>query len=697
MTGFDSLTLDLEDWFDKPLSDLPDGLRERFKNQLLSLLWDSLSVKQRRNEALQLDYEADPACAEERAATWNEVSVDWDYWKQVPALTTQEFSILRLLHDPREFEHEKSITFKDAGKSLEELVGDDVRIIERTLGSDITRPIPKWIAWAKLQNWDMPSYFCDYEKNGGTFITAQDLPGTHDPKLAGNRCKVFRAMEKLTADEVSMTFVGDENESGMGNNMLEISARGVTRRVPLAELDLVDRRNSQPMRNVKLIRASEVKLESISWLWRDWLARGKFHVCGGAPGTGKTTICMAIAATVSRGGPWPDGTRSVVGNVVIWSGEDDPADTLIPRLILSGADLPRIYFIDDIQDGSERRSFDPARDMEPLRRRLEEIGDVHLLIVDPIVSAITGDSHKNAEVRRGLQPLVDLAASLGCALLGITHFTKGTGGRDPVERLTGSLAFGALARVVMVAAKHQEESEDGRTERLFCRAKSNIGPDGGGFKYDLHQAELKTHPGIHASSVQWGDPVEGSARELLAEADATSDDGGGGIMLDNNLLLKNIQQVFDEKRLNKISTADLIKALCEDEKSPWWTCNRGKQITPSLLAKQLQAYRITSKTIRLNPNNTAKGYELSQFDRVFESFKNERPDTKNLPSQGNISPEANNHGAFSVTDKKNVTVTQTEKVTAQAPSSLTCYAVTDVTDNSPMLGWGEEEMVKEVF
>ena len=42
-----------------------------------------------------------------------------------------------------------------------------------------------------------------------------------------------------------------------------------------------------------------------------------------------------------------------------------------------------------------------------------------------------------------------------CALLGITHFSKGTGGRDPVERLTGSLAFGALARVVLIAAKHQ--------------------------------------------------------------------------------------------------------------------------------------------------------------------------------------------------------------------------------------------------
>ena len=278
---------------------------------------------------------------------------------------------------------------------------------------------------------------------------------------------------------------------------------------------------------VELLRASEITPEPVTWLWSGWLAAGKMHVLGGAPGTGKTTISMALAATVTTGGRWPDGSKSLAGNVVIWSGEDDPADTLIPRLSLSGADLSRVYFISDVMDGKDRRSFDPARDMEPLRRKLADIGDVRLLIVDPIVSAVMGDSHKNAEVRRSLQPLVDLAKAMDCALLGITHFSKGTNGRDPVERLTGSLAFGALARVVLVAAKQQEDGEDGRSVRIFLRAKSNIGPDDGGFEYDLQQGELKTHPGIFSSSVLWGSAVEGGARELLATAEAVSDEDGG--------------------------------------------------------------------------------------------------------------------------------------------------------------------------
>ncbi len=277
--------------------------------------------------------------------------------------------------------------------------------------------------------------------------------------------------------------------------------------------------------SVELLRASDIIPEPIAWLWNGWLAAGKMHIFGGAPGTGKTTIALALAATLSNGGLWPDGSRAPVGNVVMWSGEDDPTDTLIPRLILAGADLSRIHFVSEVRDGGERRSFDLARDMEPLRRSLVAIGDVRLLIVDPIVSAISSDSHKNAEVRRGLQPLVDLAATMRCVLLGITHFSKGTGGRDPVERLTGSLAFGALARVVLVAAKHQTESEDGRTARLFMRAKSNIGPDAGGYEYDLQQTELPNHPGIHSSSVLWGEKVAGTAREMLAMADTPNNDG----------------------------------------------------------------------------------------------------------------------------------------------------------------------------
>lgn len=277
-----------------------------------------------------------------------------------------------------------------------------------------------------------------------------------------------------------------------------------------------------PLPVVQITCAANIKPEAIRWLWKGWLARGKFHVFAGQAGTGKTTIAIAIGSTISRGGCFPDGTRAPVGNILIWSGEDSAKDTLVPRLLAAGADMTRVHFIGDVQHGDELRSFDPATDIRAMTDAATRIGDISLLIVDPVVNAVAGDSHKNGEVRRALQPLVDFAEKMGCAVLGISHFSKGTGGKDPLERVTGSLAFGALARIVLATAKITDGDS---AKRIFCRAKSNIGADHGGFEYDLHQKEIEGHLGLFSSYAAWGQPVEGSARELLAESEPDNNDG----------------------------------------------------------------------------------------------------------------------------------------------------------------------------
>lgn len=273
--------------------------------------------------------------------------------------------------------------------------------------------------------------------------------------------------------------------------------------------------------SVVLACGADLTPEPVRWLWQDWLALGKLHILAGAPGQGKTTIAMALAATVTLGSMWPDGKRSMSGNVLVWSGEDDPADTLLPRLLAAGAVRERCFFIQGTRaaDGSVR-PFDPAQDLASLHQAIEHIGGVRLLVVDPVVSAVTGDSHKNTEVRRALQPLVDLAAAVDCAVLGITHFAKGGQGQDPAQRVVGSVAFTAVARVVLVAAKVQ--SEDGDDRRILARSKSNIGPDGGGFEYHLEQTEVLGS--IQASRIAWGGQVQGSARELLTDPDAEPDE-----------------------------------------------------------------------------------------------------------------------------------------------------------------------------
>ncbi len=256
--------------------------------------------------------------------------------------------------------------------------------------------------------------------------------------------------------------------------------------------------------------ASELTMQAIAWLWPYWIARGAVHLAAGPPGVGKTSIALSLAATVSRGGDWPDGSHAPQGRVVIWSGEDSITQTLLPRLVAMGADLNYVEFVCGVELGNGRRAFDPARDMEALHARITELGDVAMVVIDPIVSAVSGDSHKAADVRRSLQPLVDLAEATACALLGICHFNKGTSGRDPLERVSGSVGFGAVVRVAFAVARDQ-----GNDRLIFARAKNNLGPSGGGFVYVLEQRELGE--GIEASYPVWGAWLEGDAQSLLGQ------------------------------------------------------------------------------------------------------------------------------------------------------------------------------------
>jgi putative DNA primase/helicase len=318
-------------------------------------------------------------------------------------------------------------------------------------------------------------------------------------------------------------------------------------------------------------RASEITPEPISWLWKYWLARGKLHIIGGVPEAGKTTIALAFAATVSSGATWPDATRAAVGSGLIWTSEDSPADTLVPRLMRMGADLDRIHFIEQARPSDGKpRPFNPATDMPALVAKAEAIGDVALLILDPVVAAMpmTRNSHNNAETRNGMQPVVDLAKAADIAIIGITHLAKGTDGKDPLERLNGSGAFGALPRLVMGAAKNAAEGDD-EPERIMVRIKSNIGPSGGGFGYHIDMATLHENPSIEATRIVWEHPIEGTARELLAEAEG---DQTGKVPK-----LERAKRFLADFLANTKRSATEIEAAAQNEGMSWSSVRRASE------------------------------------------------------------------------------------------------------------------------
>lgn len=250
-----------------------------------------------------------------------------------------------------------------------------------------------------------------------------------------------------------------------------------------------------------------INAEPIRWLWDGVIARGKLTVFGGNPGLGKSQVLVDIASRVTRGSQWPASSDFAPrGRVLILSAEDAADDTIKPRLLAAGADVSMVHEVQGVHRSTGDAWFNLARDLAALESTAVELGDVVLIIVDPI-SAYLGetDSHKNAEVRSILGPVGALATKLGAAVIANTHLNKGDG--DPLARFTGSIAFVATARAAYAFAKDKDDPQ----RRLFLPAKNNLAADAAGFAYRIEPAEVEG--GIRTSKVVWEDERVGITAE----------------------------------------------------------------------------------------------------------------------------------------------------------------------------------------
>ena len=119
-----------------------------------------------------------------------------------------------------------------------------------------------------------------------------------------------------------------------------------------------------PPDKVELIvrKGSDIKMESVTWLWDQRIAIGKLSLLAGEPGLGKSQVTLSLAGTVSKGGMLPSTGTAPQGRVLILSAEDTPEDTIIPRLKAVRANLDYISIISTVRETRDGicalRSFD---------------------------------------------------------------------------------------------------------------------------------------------------------------------------------------------------------------------------------------------------------------------------------------------------------------------------------------------------
>jgi putative DNA primase/helicase len=221
--------------------------------------------------------------------------------------------------------------------------------------------------------------------------------------------------------------------------------------------------------------AADIETKPIKWFWDQRIPADSISLLIGMPNAGKSTWTMDIAARVSVGASWPIGDDQTVpfGSVLILSAEDGAEQIVVPRLRAAMADLTKVHIVEAVKRDGKRSGVDVATDAGLIARLMDELGDVKLIIVDPLDSYIGGntDIFRGNEARAALWPLKDLAEQRGVTVLIAHHFNK-TPSTNAIDRVSGARSFGALPRSVWIAAADDENPEANRT--ILAPAKWNM-------------------------------------------------------------------------------------------------------------------------------------------------------------------------------------------------------------------------------
>ena len=231
----------------------------------------------------------------------------------------------------------------------------------------------------------------------------------------------------------------------------------------------------------------DVKEEEIDWLWYPYIPRGKITILQGDPGEGKTTLALHLAACLTNG-TLPNGeTLPKPLNVLYQSAEDGIADTILPRLKAAGANLKRIF---SVNEGTEP--------LDLIDNRLETAMSDYmqaLVILDPLQAFLGADvdMHRANEIRPVMTILAQMAARNHCAVVLIGHMNKQMGTKS-LYRGLGSIDLTAAARSVLLMARDPKEQDI----RVMMHIKSSLAKEGSPLAFRIGENSRLDYEGVYA-------------------------------------------------------------------------------------------------------------------------------------------------------------------------------------------------------
>jgi hypothetical protein len=209
------------------------------------------------------------------------------------------------------------------------------------------------------------------------------------------------------------------------------------------------------------------------WLWRGKIPVNAVTLLAGRPKLGKSLLSIWIAAQLSRG--LLEGSYDEPARTLIIAAEDPPDPIVKGRLIAASADQALVGTLAsrpsrpstvaqenlDGLDGLDGAGTFARRitipDEYELLEQIVVENAIALVVLDPINSFITHkvDAHRDAEIRRVLDPLAALSARRRFSSLAVVHLNRRSD-TDILNRITGSAGYGGSARSILTFGRHPE-------------------------------------------------------------------------------------------------------------------------------------------------------------------------------------------------------------------------------------------------
>lgn len=229
-------------------------------------------------------------------------------------------------------------------------------------------------------------------------------------------------------------------------------------------------------------RLSEAGLEEAVFVERP-LLQVALTLLAGRPGVGKGALCAHWVARCTTGELYG---RPM--NVLWLSSEDDAAIDLGPRVEAAGGNRERVYLIP--------HTFQLPGDIDWLRETVETIGDVGLVIIDPLGNHTgAANTDRDSDVRVALMPLAVLANEIRVPLIGVRHISTKDVSGGALRKVLGSTAWIGVPRVVLAVAN---DPRDPATVHVHPIKGNRVPASEGGREFRL---EGRLLPGFKESVV----------------------------------------------------------------------------------------------------------------------------------------------------------------------------------------------------